>query len=75
MKFIWSNLQDFVEAGPNGEELVWQLQRPIYGIKQAPREWYLELRKTLTTMLGMKQCVSEPTVYVRKSKSGKNIIF
>jgi hypothetical protein len=65
----------FVEAGPNGEEMVWQLQRPIYGIKQAPREWYLELRKTLVTTLGMKQCVSEPTVYIRKTKSGKEIIF
>jgi hypothetical protein len=65
----------FVEYGPNGEEMVWRLQRPIYGIKQAPREWYHELRKYLTQTLGMNQCSSEPCVYVRRARSGKMIIF
>lgn len=35
--------EDFEYEGVNGEQLVFKLDRALYGIKQAPREWALTL--------------------------------
>ena len=65
----------FVKYGPNGEELVMKLLKPVYGIKQAPREWHLELKDTLARLGSFKPCATEPSVYIRRTKSGGLMIL
>ena len=51
---------------PPGQVL--QLLRPLYGLKQSGREWYLEACRGLKT-LGFSPCYSDPSVFTNKDKS------
>ncbi|CAI7886083.1 unnamed protein product [Closterium sp. NIES-54] len=42
----------------------WSLQRPIYGLRQAPREWHDTLRTTLAT-LGFAPSTADPSLFLR----------
>lgn len=53
---------------------VLKLQRALYGIKQAPRVWNININEFLIT-LGFKPCVKDTCIYVKKSKSGGIIII
>ncbi|CAI7778788.1 unnamed protein product, partial [Closterium sp. NIES-54] len=42
----------------------WSLQRPVYGLRQAPREWHNTLRTTLGT-LGLATSTADPSLFLR----------
>ncbi|CAI7826870.1 unnamed protein product [Closterium sp. NIES-54] len=46
----------------------WSLRRPIYGLRQAPREWYDTKRTTLAT-LGFAPSTADPSLFLRTDTS------
>ncbi|CAI7756730.1 unnamed protein product [Closterium sp. NIES-53] len=42
----------------------WSLQWPVYGLRQAPREWHDTLRTTLAT-LGFAPSIADPSLFLR----------
>ncbi|GLI63566.1 hypothetical protein VaNZ11_006559 [Volvox africanus] len=48
-------------GGPN---VVCKLRRALYGLRQAPRAWYIRLRKELESM-GFKPSLAEPGLFVK----------
>ncbi|CAI7922547.1 unnamed protein product, partial [Closterium sp. NIES-54] len=42
----------------------WSLQQPVYGLRQAPREWHDTLRTTLAA-LGFAPSTAEPSLFLR----------
>ncbi|CAI5964222.1 unnamed protein product [Closterium sp. NIES-64] len=46
----------------------WSLRRPVYGLRQAPREWHNTLRTTLAA-LGFAPSTSEPLLFLRTDTS------
>ncbi|CAI7765801.1 unnamed protein product, partial [Closterium sp. NIES-53] len=46
----------------------WSLRRPVYGLRQAPREWHDTLRTTLAA-LGFAPSTSDPSRFVRTDTS------
>jgi Reverse transcriptase (RNA-dependent DNA polymerase) len=67
--------EGFVSFGANGEELVWKLEKAVYGIKQAPRVWFKLLNDVMVNELHMVPCKSEPSVYSRRTQSGGRIVL
>ncbi|CAI7821857.1 unnamed protein product [Closterium sp. NIES-53] len=43
---------------------LWSLRRPVYGLRQAPREWHDTLRTTLTA-LGFAPSTADPSLFLR----------
>ncbi|CAI7904191.1 unnamed protein product [Closterium sp. NIES-54] len=52
----------FTESFPSGTQ--WSLRQPIYGLRQAPREWHDTLRKTLAS-LGFVPSTADPSLFLR----------
>ncbi|CAI7870966.1 unnamed protein product [Closterium sp. NIES-53] len=52
----------FTGSFPAGTQ--WSLQRPVYGLCQAPREWHDTLRTTLAA-LGFAPSTSDPSLFLR----------
>ncbi|CAI7794546.1 unnamed protein product [Closterium sp. NIES-54] len=46
----------------------WQLRRPVYGLRQAPREWHAKLAATLAE-LGFRTSRSDASLFLRASPS------
>ncbi|CAI7890829.1 unnamed protein product [Closterium sp. NIES-54] len=46
----------------------WSLQRPVYGLRQAPCEWHDTLRTTLTA-LGFAPSTADPSLFLRTDTS------
>ncbi|CAI7849112.1 unnamed protein product, partial [Closterium sp. NIES-54] len=46
----------------------WSLRRPVYGLRQAPREWYDTLRTTLAA-LGFAPSTADPSLFLRTDTS------
>ncbi|CAI7894690.1 unnamed protein product [Closterium sp. NIES-53] len=42
----------------------WSLRRPVYGLRQTPREWHDTLRTTLAT-LGFAPSIADPSLFLR----------
>ncbi|CAI7777066.1 unnamed protein product [Closterium sp. NIES-54] len=61
----------FTGSFPPGTQ--WSLRRPVYGLRQAPREWHDTLRTTLAALgfaLGStRRCFCAPTPLCRRSTS------
>ena len=55
------------------DRLVWKLNKSLYGIKQAPRNWN-KMVDSLMTRQGFKPLLTDSCVYVRISKTGRPII-
>ncbi|CAI7783236.1 unnamed protein product [Closterium sp. NIES-53] len=52
----------FTRSFPSGTQ--WSLRRPIYGLRQAPREWHDTLRTTLA-YLGFAPSTADPSLILR----------
>ncbi|CAI7817976.1 unnamed protein product [Closterium sp. NIES-54] len=52
----------FTGSFPAGTQ--WSLRRPVYGLRQAPREWHDMLRKTLAA-LGFAPSTADPSLFLR----------
>ncbi|CAI7800550.1 unnamed protein product [Closterium sp. NIES-54] len=46
----------------------WSLRRPVYGLRQAPREWHDTLRTTLAA-LGFAPSTADPSLFLRTDTS------
>ncbi|CAI7803307.1 unnamed protein product [Closterium sp. NIES-54] len=56
----------FTGSFPPGTQ--WSLRRPVYGLRQAPREWHDTLRNTLAT-LGFALSTADPSLFLRTDTS------
>ncbi|CAI7807533.1 unnamed protein product, partial [Closterium sp. NIES-53] len=56
----------FTGSFPTGTQ--WSLRRPVYGIRQAPREWHDTLRTTLAA-LGFVPSTADPSLFLRTDTS------
>ncbi|CAI7734963.1 unnamed protein product [Closterium sp. NIES-53] len=56
----------FTMSFPTGTQ--WSLRRPVYGLRQAPREWHDTLRTTLAA-LGFVPSTAEPSLLLRTDTS------
>ncbi|CAI7803050.1 unnamed protein product [Closterium sp. NIES-54] len=56
----------FTESFPAGTQ--WSLRRPVYGLRQAPREWQDTLRTTLVA-LGFAPATADPSLFLRTDTS------
>ncbi|CAI7797635.1 unnamed protein product [Closterium sp. NIES-54] len=64
---IWlRRLPGFTESFPAGTQ--WSLRRPVYGLRQAPREWHDTLRTTLAA-LGFAPATADPSLFLRTDTS------
>ncbi|CAI7894116.1 unnamed protein product [Closterium sp. NIES-54] len=52
----------FTGSFPPGTQ--WSLRRPVYGLRQAPREWHVTLRTTLAA-LGFAPSTADPSLFLR----------
>ncbi|CAI7923707.1 unnamed protein product [Closterium sp. NIES-54] len=52
----------FIESFLVGTQ--WSLRRPVYGLRQAPREWHDTLRTTLAA-LGFAPATADPSLFLR----------
>ncbi|CAI7877314.1 unnamed protein product [Closterium sp. NIES-53] len=52
----------FTNSFPAGTQ--WSLRRPVYGLRQAPREWHDTLRMTLAA-LGFSPSSADPSLFLR----------
>ncbi|CAI7896037.1 unnamed protein product [Closterium sp. NIES-54] len=52
----------FTGSFPTGTQ--WSLRRPVYGLRQAPREWHNTLRTTLAA-LGFAPSTADPSLFLR----------
>ncbi|CAI7880091.1 unnamed protein product [Closterium sp. NIES-53] len=52
----------FTESFPTGTR--WSLRRPVYGLRQAPREWHDTLRTTLSS-LDFAPSTADPSLFLR----------
>ncbi|CAI7883634.1 unnamed protein product [Closterium sp. NIES-53] len=66
-KEIWlRRLPGFTGSFPTGTQ--WSLLRPVYGLRQAPREWHDTLRTTLAA-LGFTPSTADPSLFLRTDTS------
>ncbi|CAI7891414.1 unnamed protein product, partial [Closterium sp. NIES-53] len=56
----------FTGSFPTGTQ--WSLRRPVYGLRQAPREWHDTLRTTLVA-LGFVPSTADPSLFLRTDTS------
>ncbi|CAI7745699.1 unnamed protein product [Closterium sp. NIES-54] len=56
----------FTGSFPPGTQ--WNLRRPVYGLRQAPREWHDTLRTTLAA-LGFAPSTADPSLFLRTDTS------
>ncbi|CAI7868763.1 unnamed protein product, partial [Closterium sp. NIES-54] len=56
----------FTGSFPPGTQ--WSLRRPLYGLRQAPREWHDTLRNTLAA-LGFAPSTADPSLFLRTDTS------
>ncbi|CAI7766756.1 unnamed protein product [Closterium sp. NIES-54] len=56
----------FIGSFPPGTQ--WSLRRPVYGLRQAPREWHDTLRTTLAA-LGFAPSTADPLLFLRTDTS------
>ncbi|CAI7930424.1 unnamed protein product [Closterium sp. NIES-54] len=66
-KEIWLRRRPgFTGSFPPGTQ--WSLRRPVYGLRQAPREWHDTLRTTLAA-LGFAPSSADPSLFLRTDTS------
>jgi hypothetical protein len=56
------------------DNLVCRLKKSLYGLKKAPRQWYLKFDRFMTEQ-GYSRCHSDHCVYFKRLENGSYIIF
>ena len=56
-------------------DYVLKLRKALYGIHQAPREWYLLVRDFITKEMGMIQCTSDPCLFWTRTCADRRILM
>ena len=56
------------------EKLVCMLKKSLYGLKKAPRQWYLKFHKFMSEQ-GYSRCYSGHCVYFKRKNDGSYIIL
>ncbi|KAG8497024.1 hypothetical protein CXB51_008238 [Gossypium anomalum] len=59
----------FELLSPSGQKLVCKLNKPLYGLRQAPRAWFHTLKQFLTDKLGFHASKVDPSLFVRTSSN------
>lgn len=70
--------EDIYMELPEGFEqpgMVCKLQKSLYGLKQAPRNWDQLVHAFITKVMGFKATVSDPSLYFRRSRSGRLMLI
>jgi transposase InsO family protein len=70
--------EDIYMELPEGYEqpgMVCKLQKALYGLKQAPRNWDKLVHAFLTGDMGFRATVSDPSLYFRRSRSGRLMLI
>ncbi|CAI7757448.1 unnamed protein product, partial [Closterium sp. NIES-54] len=60
----WKSTRTYVDKVPPPGANIWSLRRPIYGLRQATREWHDTLRTTLAA-LGFAPSTADPSLFLR----------
>ncbi|CAI5458667.1 unnamed protein product [Closterium sp. Yama58-4] len=75
MTTLWGSLHEEIWlrrppgfTGSFPPDTQWSLRRPVYGLRQAPREWHDTLRTTLAT-LGFAPSIADPSLFLRTDTS------
>lgn len=70
--------EDIYMEQPDGfnqdPSMVWKLNKSLYGLKQASRNWNIEIHKYLIS-IGYQQLKSDPCIYFKRSRSGRLILL
>ncbi|KAF2354003.1 Reverse transcriptase RNA-dependent DNA polymerase [Trinorchestia longiramus] len=66
--------EGLIELDKNGKKLVYELKKSLYGLKQSGRNWNNLLHQFLVEQ-NFVQLLSDTSIYVRESDSGKVIII
>jgi transposase InsO family protein len=69
--------EDIYVELPEGYEqpgMVCKLHKSLYGLKQAPRNWDRLVHAFITNDMGFKASVSDPSLYFKRSRSGRLIM-
>jgi hypothetical protein len=56
-------------------DFVLKLVKALYGIHQAPREWYLLVKSFIIDKMGFKQCATDSCLFYKISKTGRLILM
>ncbi|CAI7867491.1 unnamed protein product, partial [Closterium sp. NIES-53] len=60
----WRSTPRLLFSAPDVKFCMWSLRRPVYGLRQAPREWHDTLRTTLVA-LGFALSTADPSLFLR----------
>ena len=60
---------------PNGDPRLFRLNKALYGLRQAPREWNEEFNDTLVNKCGFRRLASDQCIYTRRTKTGNQILL
>ena len=65
-------------AMPKGfgkDDMVVRLKKSLYGLKQGPRNWDRMIHTFITEVMGWRASVSDPSLYLRRSKTGRLMLI
>jgi hypothetical protein len=65
--------EGYAVSGENGEQLVWKLNKSLYGLKQAGRTWHIKIDIALKTR-GFTTLAADQCIYVRRKSQNVIII-
>jgi hypothetical protein len=78
--FLHGELEETIFMEPPREvtgdswDKVWQLKRPLYGLKQSPRQWHAKLQKALQDM-GLHPSLSDPSLFLGTLQSHWILVY
>jgi transposase InsO family protein len=70
--------EDIYMELPEGYEqpgMVCKLQKSLYGLKQAPRNWDILVHTFITSDMGFRATVSDPSFYFKRSRTGRLMLI
>ncbi len=71
---VYMEIPEGYEAPMKGDYVL-KLKKALYGIHQAPREWYLLIREFIVKTMKLTQCVTDPCMFHKRSATGRLILM